>query len=92
MEREFIATTLYAWGRGKDKAEAIRNVKAHAGQDVIRRHGYLVYEVTPGTYVNDLGGFNRPAADPEPVLILDKRTAWTKAGAKRNAEAQGGRA
>lgn len=72
MERDFIALTLNAWGRGKDKATAVRNLKRH-GRFEVERYGYLVYEVTPGTYVNDMGGFNRPMKDPEPVKVLDKR-------------------
>lgn len=81
MEREFIARTLYAWGRGKDKATAIRNMRRHADPDTLKRQGYTVHDCPKGAGVCDVTGrIEWPADLPPAVMVEDKRTEYAKGG------------
>lgn len=53
------------WGRAETVKAAIANMRRQGGKVT----EYAVYAATEGTYVNDMGGFNRPRIDPEPVKI-----------------------
>lgn len=54
----------HSWGRGDTEAKAIANMRQ--GGKVTE---YIVYAATEKTYVNDMGGLNRPGTDPEAVKI-----------------------
>lgn len=81
MEREFIAQTLYAWGRGKDKATAVRNMRKHADRDTLKRQGYVIFDCPLGTTVCDVrGSLSYPMGADAPVKVEDKRTEYAKRG------------
>jgi hypothetical protein len=81
MEREFIAQTIYAWGRGKDKATALRNMRKHASPDDLKRQGYTVWDCPKGTGVCDVTGrLEWPAELSPAVMVVDKRTEYAKKG------------
>lgn len=56
----------YGWGRAETEAEAIENMRFGKGPHVTE---FVVFRCTPGTYVNEMGGFNRPMVDPKPVKV-----------------------
>lgn len=56
----------YGWGRAPTEAEAIQLMREGGGSNVTE---FVVFRCTPGTYVNELGGFNRPMVDPRPVKV-----------------------
>lgn len=58
----------HGWGRAKNEADAIRTMHAQGN----RATEFHVYRCTPETYVNDMGGFTRPSADPAPIKIRSK--------------------
>lgn len=81
MEREFIAQTLYAWGRGKDKAKALRNLRLYADRETLKKQGYTIWDCPKGTTVCEVRGtLSYPASADEPVLVDDKRTEYAKGG------------
>jgi hypothetical protein len=53
------------WGRAKSEAEAIELTRSEGGWLT----EFVVFRCTPRTYVNELGGFNRPMVDPKPVKV-----------------------
>lgn len=63
----------HGWGRGETEAEAIRKMHSQGK----RASEFFVYRCTPESFVNDMGGFTRPGADPAPVKIrhTQKKTA-----------------
>lgn len=56
------------WGRAETEKAAIANMK-RAGGSSRKTTEYIVYACTEKTYVNDMGGLNRPGADPEAIRI-----------------------
>lgn len=56
------------WGRAKTEKEAVANMR-RAGGASHKTTEYIVYAATEKTYVNDMGGLNRPGVDPEAVKI-----------------------
>jgi hypothetical protein len=65
----FIALgNQYNWGRAETEKQAIANMK-RAGGSSRKTTEYIVYAATEATYVNDMGGLNRPGTDPEAVKI-----------------------
>lgn len=56
------------WGRGPDEKTAVHNMHKAGGGDG-KATEWMIYRATRGTYVNDMGGLNRPAGDPAAVLI-----------------------
>jgi len=64
----FIALgNRYNWGRAQTEKAAIANMHRAGGSK--KADEYIVYACTEKTYVNDMGGLNRPGADPEAVQI-----------------------
>lgn len=55
-----------AWGRGRTFRLAVQNMH-RSGPERAKR--FEVYAVSADTYVNDMGGLNRPQGDPAPVLL-----------------------
>lgn len=66
----FIAVgNNHGWGRSnKSEADAIRNMNKNELQGR-KATKYAVYRCTSETYVNDMGGMNRPAGHPAAVKI-----------------------
>ena len=65
----FIALgNQFNWGRAQTEKQAIANMK-RAGGSSRKTTEYIVYAATEETYVNDMGGLNRPGTDPEAVEI-----------------------
>lgn len=63
----FIAIgNQFNWGRAETEKNAIANMRRQSGRPTTE---YIVYRVTEQTYVNGMGGLNRPAGDPEAVKI-----------------------
>ncbi len=64
---QYFVLAPFTWGRGSSPEEAfincVRNLSGYAT-------GYVTlvfYHATFDTYVNYMGGFNRPQADPDPT-------------------------
>jgi hypothetical protein len=55
----------HGWGRGDTEQKAIANMRRQGGKVT----EYIVYACTEKTYVNDMGGLNRPGVDPDAVKI-----------------------
>jgi len=55
----------HGWGRAETEKAAIANMRRQGGTVT----EYIVYAATKETYVNGMGGLNRPGTDPEAVLI-----------------------
>jgi hypothetical protein len=53
------------WGRAQTEKAAVANMKRQGGKVT----EYIVYACTEKTYVNGMGGLNRPGTDPEAVKI-----------------------
>lgn len=63
----FIAIgNQHNWGRAETEKAAIANMKRQSGRATTE---YIVYAATKETYVNGMGGLNRPGTDPEAVKI-----------------------
>lgn len=54
------------WGKGKTLDEARRQVLVNRPSDTKQ---WIIYSVDPGSYLDDMGGLNRPAG-AEPALEL----------------------
>lgn len=65
----YIAIGPNCWGRAESQEQAIRNMSKNHHDHKRPRH-YSVYNVTRGTYVNDMGGFTRNGYDAEPVKVF----------------------
>jgi hypothetical protein len=57
----------HGWGKAETEQGAMANMRKAGGP--YKR--FFLYRATTGTYVNDMGGFSRPGADPEPVKIKE---------------------
>lgn len=64
-QTHFYAIAAGIWGRGRDEAEAVKNMKA-SGSIGDR---YLVYKVPPGTTFYTDGSFGTPMNGPQTTLI-----------------------
>lgn len=76
---EYIAIAPLAWGRGETIEKAVRRAKSQVPRVYVRPgYGYVVYEVGPDTFVDELGGLSYPANGPKPVEVLRKKGKETK--------------
>ncbi len=64
----------HGWGKATTEKQAIANMN-RVGTKAER---FVIYRCTDGTYVNETGGINRPAIDPEAVMVR-KQTPLTRA-------------
>jgi hypothetical protein len=53
-------------GRVESEAGAIELMRQGGGRNVTE---FVVFRCAPGTYVNEMGGFNRPMVDPRSVKV-----------------------
>ncbi len=72
-EAYFAHTWTYPghFGRGSTAAEAVSNLRGHAGGSFLRTHGYVVFRVHPETTVNHDGQLLWPLPH-KPVLVENK--------------------
>lgn len=68
---KFIAIGPNCWGADpKNPRQAITNARKNCSMPADQgRHCFDVYAVTDETYVNDMGGFNHPGADPALISL-----------------------
>jgi hypothetical protein len=57
-----------SWGRGFDIKQAKAALMLAAGERIMPKR-WNVFQCTINTYVNDMGGLNRPESDPEALLV-----------------------
>lgn len=65
--REFLAVGPNCWGRGTTDQEAIKNARKAFSVSLNGRFRYILYDVDPSTYVDEMGGFcyiPKPGVDP----------------------------
>ena len=68
-EFHYYAFGYGTWGRGRDEAEAMKNLRASGTLG----DRYMVYRVAPGTDFRSDGSFGTPFDQPEPVIVKKMR-------------------
>ena len=53
MEREIMVIGPFVWGKGKDKAAAMKKCRQANGNRAVK--SYIVHDVPAGAYVDDMG-------------------------------------
>ena len=74
---QYIVLGPRAWGRGSSERiaffNAMRSLSTMYVADDKGQVPLICFEATEETYVNEMGGFNRPQDDPEPVEVWRKK-------------------
>ncbi len=68
----YLVMTGNGWGSGKDKAEALRNCRAHMGTEHVKRCGYMVLRVHPDFRVSKVDGTVYTPAGHAAIEVEDR--------------------
>jgi len=75
----WIAFTAHAWGSGDSRKEALKALRDHAGDRVMKQHGYTLYRCPPGCEISTIdGSISYPKDAPvKPTMVEDGRPMVT---------------
>lgn len=68
----YIVLAPFCWGKAKTDHEAYRNCVSNISGYATGEVKFVCLYVTEGSYVNEMGGINRPADDPDALKVWER--------------------
>lgn len=70
----YLCMTPHFWGASPRKADAIRNCRGAGGSSMMKKHGFVIYEIDSRFTVDDVNGdVFIPQGGRKGVVVEDRR-------------------